>query len=307
MSAEHRLVWAQKRAAIEEKNLRSTPLGEFERVLPRWVEPALDVFSNALKLVGLHGRGLRNALDVRTVSFDLSYPDLPQAFDGYRILHITDPHLDMLDGIDEAIAKATSNCQADVCLMTGDYRDYEVHPMEAVLEPLERMIRAIKTPDGIYATLGNHDDHKMAGVLENLGVKTLINETAYLERNGQRIYLSGLDDVNQFYTPEANKALRSFSDGFSIALVHSPEMAEEAAKAGYKLYLCGHTHGGQICLPNGHAPMTRLVKQHDYAKGLWRQDQMVGYTSFGAGISGLPLRFFTKGEISLITLRASKN
>jgi predicted MPP superfamily phosphohydrolase len=86
-------------------------------------------------------------------------------------------------------------------------------------------------------------------------------------------------------------------------LVHSPEAALLAAEAGFALYLCGHTHGGQICLPGGIPVITNIQYRRRFASGPWRCGEMIGYTSRGLGTSGLPVRFFSRGEIALITLR----
>ena len=91
--------------------------------------------------------------------------------------------------------------------------------------------------------------------------------------------------------------------GFRIALVHSAEIADHAAAAGFGLYLCGHTHGGQICLPNGRSLFTRLRRCHFGARGEWRAGAMIGYTSNGLGVGEVPLRFNCRGEIAMITLR----
>jgi predicted MPP superfamily phosphohydrolase len=87
--------------------------------------------------------------------------------------------------------------------------------------------------------------------------------------------------------------------------VHSAEVADDADAAGYALYLCGHTHGGQICLPGGRPLVTHLKRCRHAASGLWRQGRMVGYTSRGLGVSDLPMRFNTRGEVVVITLRRS--
>jgi hypothetical protein len=115
--------------------------------------------------------------------------------------------------------------------------------------------------------------------------------------------LTGLDDVHRFYTPAAKQALYDAPAGFRVALVHSAEIADHAAAAGFDLYLCGHTHGGQICLPNGRAVFTRLRRCHFGARGEWRAGAMIGYTSNGLGVGEVPLRFNCRGEIAVVTLR----
>ena len=124
-----------------------------------------------------------------------------------------------------------------------------------------------------------------------------------LERSSERITVTGLDDVHHFYTEGARQALIGTASGFKIALVHSAEVADVAAEAGYALYICGHTHGGQVCLPGGRPIITHLTQHRFAAAGLWRFGQMTGYTSRGVGVSGPPVRFNSRGEVGLITLR----
>ncbi|HYD05474.1 MAG TPA: metallophosphoesterase, partial [Reyranella sp.] len=109
--------------------------------------------------------------------------------------------------------------------------------------------------------------------------------------------------VHNFYDPAARRALEERYDGFRIALVHSGEMADYAAAAGVGLYLCGHTHGGQICLPGGRVVFTQLVRCRHAATGVWHEGAMVGHTSPGLGVSPPTLRFNCRGGATLITLR----
>ena len=78
-----------------------------------------------------------------------------------------------------------------------------------------------------------------------------------------------------------------------------------AAAAGCALYLCGHTHGGQICLPGGRPILTHLTRCRHLASGRWQCGAMTGYTNRGIGVSGPPLRFNCSGEAAVITLRRS--
>jgi hypothetical protein len=143
----------------------------------------------------------------------------------------------------------------------------------------------------------------MADALAHVGFDVLINRSLVLERQAQALRITGLDDVHYFYTDAARAALNAPGDGFRVALVHSPEIADYAAECGYALYLCGHTHGGQVCLPGGKPVFTRLTRCHHAVRGLWREGSMIGHTSSGLGVSGSAVRFNTRGGATLITLR----
>ena len=123
-----------------------------------------------------------------------------------------------------------------------------------------------------------------------------------LTRVEDALHLTGLDDVHRFYTASASAALEAAPEGFCIALVHSPEIVDRAA-VRHRLYLTGHTHGGQICLPGGRPLATGLRRHHDLASGLWRHGEMMGYTSRGVGTCILPIRTHCPGEIAVVTLR----
>jgi hypothetical protein len=71
---------------------------------------------------------------------------------------------------------------------------------------------------------------------------------------------------------------------------------------GYRFYLCGHTHGGQICLPGGYPVIRHLRYGRKYYRGLWRYRKMIGYTSQGCGTIGIPIRFNTVSEVTLAKL-----
>jgi len=124
-----------------------------------------------------------------------------------------------------------------------------------------------------------------------------------ISASGAAFLFAGTDDVHYYYTEEAREALATATVGFKIALIHSAEFADAAAENGYHLYLAGHTHGGQICLPGGWPIITHMTRFRRYGRGLWRHGKMRGYTSTGVGVSGLPVRFNSRGEVVLITLR----
>ena len=96
--------------------------------------------------------------------------------------------------------------------------------------------------------------------------------------------------------------------GFKIALVHSPEEAPLAAGAGYALYLCGHTHGGQVCLPGGIPVLTHMDRRggrvpRRLARGRWQLGDLAGVTNLGAGFSGVAARFSAPPQVLRLILR----
>jgi predicted MPP superfamily phosphohydrolase len=245
---------------------------------------------------------MRNALDIRCTELSFALPGLPPAFDGYRLLHLSDLHLDALPAAVTPLCALLDGIGADLCVMTGDYRCHTRGPHLQIVPPMREIVRAIRTRDGIVATLGNHDEAAMVEPLESLGITMLVNESMRIERGTDAIAVTGIDDVHHFYTDDAAAALRAAPAAFRIAAVHSPEAAAIAADAGCALYLTGHTHHGQVRV-GGRMLVSNLHAHHAYAAGTWQHGAMVGYTSAGAGVSGAPLRFDTRGEVAVITLR----
>jgi hypothetical protein len=91
----------------------------------------------------------------------------------------------------------------------------------------------------------------------------------------------------------------------SILLSHTPEAYRRAAHAEYNLMLCGHTHGGQICLPGGLPVLTDTASPRRFARGAWCYHGMIGYTSAGAGTSIVDVRLNCPPEVTLHRLRCA--
>ena len=298
--------WAAQRRAILDGRHHFSPDGP----RPHWPHTVfsmmLRVLGGALRLTPLQARGVRNALDLELTELELAPKGLPAAFDGYRILHVSDSHLDILPAIAEAAAAMLDGLEVDLLALTGDVHGLPRNPLDRSVEPLARALRDVRVRDRRLAVLGNHDPAEMVEALQPLGFETLVNRTVTLRRGDAAVHVTGLDDIHSFYSPAARHALDSPYDGCRIALIHSPEMADHAAAAGYGLYLSGHTHGGQICLPGGRVVFSQLVRCRHAASGVWQHGDMVGYTSPGLGVSPPMVRFNTRGGAALITLRSGE-
>lgn len=296
-------MWAANRFWMETNNLVTKRYGGKRKQQWYALLFMMKTFEWGLKRLGQYERGIRNAEDVRLRDVELTFASLPPAFDGFTILHISDPHLDGMPGLEDRIVEKLGDRVFDLCVLTGDYRT-ELHgPIRAVMESLGRLVSGIRTREGCLGVLGNHDDCHMVAPMEAMGIRMLINERVTLERAGDRVQIVGTDDVHYYYTDQSLHALEAARDAFTIALVHSPELYDAAADAGVALYLCGHTHGGQVCLPGGIPIMRHLRTGEEFFRGQWRHEGMQGVTSEGAGTSGIPVRFNTRGEVLALTLR----
>ena len=268
-----------------------------------WLRTVGSLATQPFKFQGVHEFLISRAKNLDFVSHEIFFAGLPPSFDGYRIIHISDPHFDSLPGLENSIGARLDGVRADMVVITGDFVDQVESPISDLTRALRRVLTAVRSQDGVIATLGNHDSWRIVDPLEALGVRVLTDESITIRRRSDQIAFTGTDDPSFYYGPALEHALRTSPDLFKIALVHSPELADVAADTGFSLYLTGHTHGGQVCWPNGRPVWTPLHKYKDFSHGLWTFGDMAGYTNAGAGVSGLPWRLFRRGEIALITLR----
>lgn len=261
------------------------------------------VIRASLRAVGLHGRARRNARALRLQRNHVTLSGLPAEFNGYTILQISDPHVDAGPDIPDTLIESIRHLDYDLCVLTGDYRTRTFGPHEPTLAAMERIRPFLKGP--VYAVLGNHDTIRMVPHLEALGIRVLLNEVVELERQGEVVHLAGIEDAHKYRLHDFAKVTSTIRrDRISILLSHTPEAYDEAARAGFHLMLSGHTHGGQICLPGGFPLIIDADCPRRYAKGAWRHEGLIGYTSVGSGTSIVDVRLNCPPEVTLHRLRA---
>jgi hypothetical protein len=254
------------------------------------------------KLTGLYWRGHKNTERIEVRHNYIEREDIPAAFDGFTILHISDLHADLNPGPMRRLIEILAEARYDVCVLTGDYRGQTFGPFDAALDGVALVCSCLRPP--VYGVLGNHDTIRMVPALEEMGIRMLLNESETITLDGQHLYLAGIDDAHYYRADNIqNAASRIPHDEFSILLSHTPEVYRQAAHADFKLVLSGHTHGGQVCLP-GSIPITLdSVLPRYMGAGPWKYKNMSGYTSVGVGTSIVPVRFNCPPEITLHHLR----
>ena len=254
---------------------------------------------------GLYWRGISNAAKVALRHNRIASPQLPEAFDGFTILQLSDLHVEMSEAAMERMIKLLHKLTYDICVLTGDYRAKTFGPYVDALAGVARVRAAIKGP--AFGVMGNHDTICMLPGLEQMGVRMLLNESETIERGGARIHLAGIDDAHFYRMDNIEKAASGLPhDEFSILVSHTPEIYRQAAHADFNLLLAGHTHGGQICLPGGIPITLDSVLPRSMGAGAWKHADMIGYTSVGAGSSVVPVRFNCPPEITLHHLHSSR-
>ncbi len=267
-------------------------------------EATTSVIPAILQLMGLREKGRRNAENVVLNRFELRFAGLPAAFEGFSLLFLSDMHFDGNSGLTKAIARAVAGVEVDLCLFGGDFRFGMYSPAGKALDQTEAVLRSIRAREGCYGVLGNHDSWSMMERLEGTGLRMLINETVSFTRDGEQLWLAGVDDPHFYRAADFGRALAPVPPGeFSVVLCHTPEARERAQRRGANLFLCGHTHAGQIRLPLVGALSTHSSAPRRFNAGLWQQGEMTGYTSPGVGSSGIFVRFNCPPEVALITLR----
>jgi uncharacterized protein len=250
----------------------------------------------------MHGRAVRNARTLTVVEHEASIPRLPPAFDGLRILHLSDLHIDVSDETAHAIIAAARSADYDLTVLTGDYRFRTSGDIEPALANMARLRASLG--DEVYAVLGNHDSVLMLPALEDMGIRMLMNESVTLTRGDAQVFLCGIDDAHFFGVENFEKALADVpEDAVTVLLSHTPEVFRQAAHSGIDLLLCGHTHGGQICLPGKIPVLLDAAIPRRLGRGAWRYRDMLGYTSPGAGTSIAEVRLNCPAEVTVHTLR----
>ena len=261
-----------------------------------------SVIRAALRLAGLYGRGRRNAARVELRRNTVVLPELPPAFDGFTLLHLTDLHVEMNSAALQRVVELLADVSYDVAVLTGDFRAQTYGPYEAVLDGLRWFRPHLKGP--VYGVLGNHDTVRMVPAMERMGIRMLLNEVEVIRRGDQRIHLVGVDDAHYYRVDNIEKAAGDVPhDEFSILLTHTPEIYRQAAHADFNFLLSGHTHGGQICLPGGTPIILDAKLPRKFGAGAWQYEGMHGYTSRGCGTSLVPVRLNCPPEITLHHLR----
>jgi|SRR6185437_15639187 len=262
--------------------------------------------------------------DFRVLEQKLVFENLPKAFDGMRIVQISDFHIGSFynhhDEIQDAI-DIINSLNADVILFTGDMVNNTAEETKGWKEILLQM----KATMGKYSILGNHDygdyvpwpsEEAKKQNLQDLinfekaaGLDVLLNENRILEKNSEKIALIGVENwgtppfAQYGYLPDAVKGTENIP--FSILLSHDPSHwdVEVAGKTHIDLTLSGHTHGMQFGIVIGKWKWSPVQWRYDRWHGLYRHNKQCLYVNRGIGHIGFPGRVGMLPEITLIELK----
>ncbi len=239
------------------------------------------------------------------VALTIPVPGLPHSFDGVTLAHISDLHFGAYVPF-EYLRRAlisTSAYRPDYILVTGDF----IHRTARLNGDIAKALALLRADGGVYGVLGNHDHWFGPDVVEQLasdaGIRILRNASVPLERNGERIWLLGMDDAWQG-ADDLERTLEGVPENeVRILMAHEPDVADRTMAHGIALQLSGHSHGGQVRLP-GIGPLVLPELARKYPAGLYRVGDGFLYTNRGLGMVFPPVRFHCRPEITLITLKS---
>lgn len=247
--------------------------------------------------------------NVGLTTYEVKVSGLPKAFDGLRIVQLSDLHNAVLRGDNSELIALMAEAEPDMIFITGDMLDSRKTDVEAALKVAEEAVSIAP----VYYVTGNHEARIGAYAafeqsLEKLGVTVLRNRTVQLKRDGDTINIAGVDDPAFFDADDGEKIMNMILDqlsteGCTLLLSHRPELFDVYAGHDIPLTFSGHTHGGQIRLPligGLYAPGLGFFPEYD--GGLYRQHDSAMIVSRGIGNSLFPFRVNNDPEVVLAIL-----
>src|SRR3989338_96171 len=236
----------------------------------------------------------------------VAVPSLLKAFVGYRILHVTDIHMGT-PGSEDRLHRLVEICNrtgCDLIAFTGDFVSFK-KSIGGLSEALSQIKRP---PNGMVAVLGNHDhwtDHNaLQKTLERHGIEDLTNRGLPIERAGSALWICGTGDLWEDRVDVSTAVKDAPPDITRILLSHNPDVAETHVFPEHRisLQLSGHTHGGQVKIPFGPAPLVPSAYGQKYRAGLVKAPHTQVFVSKGVGVISHPVRFNCRPEVPILRL-----
>ena len=234
--------------------------------------------------------------------------NLPESFNGIRLVHLTDLHLGFMvsESFIDRIVNKTNKLKPDIIICTGDY----VHKSNSTeeIDKVWPILSKLKAKYGVFSVLGNHDHwadfERSMYWLERTGQNTR-HSCKQIYKGKERILIAGAGD----YWEDDLKIDKSFScsdhDDCRILLSHNPDSVDTQYHTPLSLVISGHTHGGQVVIPFL-GPPKLPVKNKEYSSGLIETGKAKVFISRGIGWAIYPVRFNCYPEIAVLELFQSK-
>ncbi|SDH66806.1 hypothetical protein SAMN05192534_1094 [Alteribacillus persepolensis] len=250
-----------------------------------------------------------------TTEYTIRSEDVPNSFDGYTIVHLSDLHGKYFGDNQSILVEKTADMNPDMIVFTGDIVDedrYDEQAGQILMEKLTEMAP-------VYYVTGNHEWKSgrfgsLEKKLQGVNVTVLRNKTEEIVVQGESIRITGIDDptqANGFSQEEETAELFikealadvSHDDGFHMLLSHRPELASLYARYDMDAVFSGHAHGGQFRIPfvgGVIAPNQGLFPEYD--GGAYAIENTTMMVHRGLGNSVIPVRIFNRPEIVVVTL-----
>lgn len=264
----------------------------------------------------------RETESVEVTRLEIALPAWPRALDGFRALVVSDLHIHPSATApgrrERRLIQLLKETPCEVVLVPGDCARTASSARVAV-----KVLSAARARRGVFFTLGN-GEHKqpeetpaIVRELRRVG-RVLVNDHARVHIGPEPVWILGVDDPGEDRDRLGRAARDVPVDQPRILLAHSPEIVTRLHRAEVDLVVCGHTHGGQVCTPNGKAIWTQTptLERSSLGYGLFGPDDFARYNpvplprtrmfvSRGVGTAKLAIRAFCRPEIALLTLRST--
>ncbi|RNF40297.1 metallophosphoesterase [Planococcus salinus] len=247
---------------------------------------------------------------IQTTEYTVESEGLPAAFEGAKIIQISDLHNASFGDAQERLISKVEDAEPDAIFLTGDLVDSNRYDLDVSLT----LVDALVEMSDVYYVIGNHEvaSNKIDEInreLENRGVKVLMNDSVKWEKEGDTIEIAGIvDPLLNPHLPEEEFTRQSLtesglSDNFTLLLAHRPEMFSIYAEEEVDVVFAGHAHGGQIRIPG----LGGLIAPGQgwfplMTTGVFQKDRTQLVLSRGLGNSTFPVRIFNLPEIVVVTL-----
>jgi len=245
----------------------------------------------------LYGR-----LDMEVTRRRIQLARLPEAFEGFRLVQLSDIHISPFMPADEIrrCVTITNQLKPDLILMTGDYVAWDPAAQGEVVQALA----GLHAPYGVFGSLGNHEsitdtEDSITRLFAAQGIHILRQERALIRLGGDTLNLIGVDDS---ITDDKAVEHLVMPGTVNILLNHNPNDFDQAAELGIDLMLAGHTHGGQLSLEFLHRGLALIRLETPYVSGWYENSGGQLYVNRGIGTTVLPIRVGARPEITVLEL-----
>lgn len=289
-----------------------------------WILLGFVVVAVALYLKG----GYISGYDIETTEYDIEFEILPEAFEGFKIVQISDVHNALFNTENFDLIRTVYKLKPDMIVLTGDMINYGTTRFTRLFPLVEQLEEICE----VYYILGNHEQTmRVANMLliteemEKLGVKMLFNDTVRIERDNEAILLHGLcqykksyrdpyyseESTYEFSLSDMEKMLGKSSDELvDVVLAHNPMYFDVYAEWGADLIFSGHIHGGHWRIPiidkGIFSPNEELFPEYDGGEYIKNKAHMIVSRGLNNGMEFIP-RLFNRPELVVVNLIGSPN